>query len=552
MASLTSEIVFSRYSNFTSMYPRFGYLLDAYMGAGGFDDGSYLDYHPREAKFSREGTFVEYLPKFKMRKARAYYYNIIKTVVDVPVSYIFQAPIMRTGHKMFEDFAADCNGRGTSLNLMMEELTRYARVFGSMFFVIDKNPGKANNRADDLKNKPKLIPVFPSDVCDYFMEDGVLKWVKILERYETSDGPLKGKQLRHRVRVWDEQNWYLYAIEAAEESIQSEYANVKAAVPKPSAEAKATETARGTHGLGYVPFVGIYNQQPEFGEIFGTTDIFQSARVARRIFNLCSELDEILRDQTFSLLVIPTDSTEDTANQVTGTTNGMYYKPVAGAAGLMPTYISPDAKCADTISTNIEALRSEIYRAASMGYAEGVMQVRSGVSKQWNFDQTNRFLSGLARRCESAEKQAGKLALLWMGVKPQEKDVQVQYPGTFNISDLMEEIEITDAIIAMRISKKFATKVAEDLVRKRFPSATKEELDEIFKEIAASDMIDPPPTAMVGPTSSLAAGASLQARVRAKRGMAMSGGGKQPLPTMSTGRAARIPTPQAPALDSGA
>jgi hypothetical protein len=578
----SSVSVFSRYSRFSIVRARTIFLLDSYFGAGGYEDGSYLDWHPREVRTDDKGNIVEQLPKFKARRSRAYYYNVIKTVVDVPVAYVFQSPIGRDGHQYFLDFVNDCTGRGTSLNTMMEELTRYARLFGVMFFLIDKPKPTApvETKGDELAQaksgvRPRIIPIFPSDLCDFFIEDGKLKWVKVLERFETSDGPMNGKRVGYRIRIWTETEWFLYNVVTINEPIDDLYSSIpgtKIEVPAPKEpgtpggpdDGGATLAESGTHDLGRVPLVGVYNQQPEFGEMFGTTDVFQSARLNRRIYNLCSELDEILRDQTFSILTIPTDDTEEPGKKVVGTTNGLYYKPTQG--GMKPEFISPDGSCAATIRENITALRTEIYRSASMQYSEGVEQVRSGVSRQWNFDQTNRFLSSISKRCEAAEREAAWFVLKWMGIDPTSKfkdangvdkaAFDIQYPDTFDVADLMQEIELADALIAMRISKNFGSRVAKGLVRQKFPDLTKEERDLINKEIDASEAINPPPTAMVGPSSSLAAGASLKARVRAMRGarLATNAGSRTPAvePVMSQLGGTTIPTIQKPRLDAGA
>jgi hypothetical protein len=535
---LYAENVFSRHSSYMDLRSQAMFLLDAYRGTGGFDDGTYLDHHQREVRTDTVGTVLEEYQKFKDRKARCYYPNIIKTVVNVPVSYIYQAPITRDGHDKYKEFRDDCTGRGTHINTMFEELSRYARIFGVMFFVVDR---PASDKAvedmtkaddDDPALRPRLIPVFPYDIVDYHISDGRLRWAKILERYEESDDPMEAKKCGYRIRLWTETEWSLYDVETIDQMTPNRYstalkASLTIPVPKEpgdktrrSRKPTATRIGGGPHKLGRVPLIGVYNEEPEFNDLFGTTDIFQSARVARRLFNLCSELDEIIRDQTFSIFIVPTDNTDDTQDQVVGTQNAVYVKVNSG--GMMPAFVAPPDGPAMVIRNEINEHRTEIYRAASMQYAEGAVNVRSGVAKQWNFDQTNRFLAGLAKRGETAEKAAGELALLWRGVTPKEGDVKVQYPSQFNVADMMSEIEQADAIITMRLSKTFNQKVAEDLVAKRFPNLSKDERDKIVKEIAESEFIDPPPMPMEGGALNLAARAGLRSRVKQKKGQALA------------------------------
>jgi hypothetical protein len=532
--ALQSSLVFSMHSDYAASRADFAFLMDSYRGTGGYEDGRYLDPHPREKRYDSDGTTVlEVTDKFNDRRKRAYYPNIIKSIVDIPVQYVYQSTIRRDGAKEWTDFVKDCNGRGVPLNSMMKSLMGYARLFGHMFALIDKpaTPANVSTRGDQQRAglKPRLIPIYPSDVVDWFIEDGVLKWVKIIERHQTGGTPFAQVTMGYRVRVWTETEWFLYEVATVDMAIKNPFAgsapgqekiNFPEASPGDTAspaKTMATLVKQGTHSVGKVPLVGVYNEEPEFGSLYATTDVYQSARTNRRLYNLVSELDEIIRDQTFSILCIPTeDGTDQGFTKTIGVRSGLLYKAVGGQG---PHFISPDGGCADTIRQQIIDLRLEIYRAAHLQYAEGFQQVRSGVAKQWNFDQTNRFLGTLAKRGETAEQQIGDIVMRWHGKTPTDADVVVEYPGQFNISDILDEIETTDMIIAMRISKQFSVKVAQDLVTKKFPNLPKVEREAIFKEIEASDMISPPQAVMTGPNAAAIGGrGSIAARVRNKRG----------------------------------
>lgn len=528
--TISADSVFTLNPSFAGNRAKFNFLLDAYNGTGGYEDGSYLDPHTRELIFSASGEVAGVLPKYSARQARAYYPNIVKTIVDVPVQYVYQANIRRDGAPEYRDFVVDCNGRGVSVNSMFAILSRYARLFGAMFFIIDKpenpNPIELQTHADDSKYKPRIIPIFPSDVIDWYIEDGVMKWVKVLQRCESSSDPLAPKEVEYKVTIWTETTWERYTCDTQDERVKSPYTGRPSELlfPTPQtpkgrrANGQAYDHEFGTHDLGVVPFVGLYaGVEPEFGEIYATTDVYHSALINRRIYNLYSELDEILRDQTFSLLTYPAENPEDVQVSAVGTGSGLLYKPTQ--SGLKPEYISPNGGCASTIVSAIEDLREEMYRGAHLHFAQGVQQVRSGVAKAWNFDETNRFLAALAKCGEHAEQAAGRLVMLWMKpkgyvVKPD--DVVVQYPGTFNIADLSESIQETDLIIATGISKTFAEMKAKDLVSKVFPNLSEALRSKIYAEIEESPNLMPPPIDAQASTD--AAKGSLRARVAQKRG----------------------------------
>lgn len=528
--TISADSVFTMNTSFAGNRAKFNFLMDAYNGTGGYETGLYLDPHTRELRFDTNGDVSTVLPKYSARQARAYYPNIVKTIVDVPVQYVYQANIRREGAPEYLEFVKDCNGRGVTANTMFSILSRYARLFGAMFFIIDKpeNPAPVQLRthADDAKYKPRLIPIFPSDVIDWHIEDGVMRWVKVLERFETAADPLAPKRVEYKVAIWTETTWERYTCQTQTDRVPSPYTGRPTDLMFPVAkqakgrrtEGEAYDHEYGTHDLGIVPFVGLYaGVEPEFGEIYATTDVYHSALINRRIYNLYSELDEILRDQTFSLLTYPAENPEDVQVSAVGTGSGLLYKPTQ--AGLKPEYISPQGSCASTIVSAISDLKLEMYRGAHLHFAQGVQQVRSGVAKAWNFDETNRFLASLAKCGEHAEQIAGELVMRWMkpvGYQLLPDDVVVQYPGTFNIADLSESIQETDLIIATGISKTFAELKAKELVAKVFPNLPKDQRDQIYKEIEESPNLVPPPIDAQASTD--AAKGGLRARVNQKRG----------------------------------
>lgn len=69
-------------------------------------------------------------------------------------------------------------------------------------------------------------------------------------------------------------------------------------------------------------------------------------------------LDDILRNQTFSILTYPTTKAEELD---IGTDNALAYPPDSRH---IPSFIAPPAECATVLANQIQMLQEEIYRMA--------------------------------------------------------------------------------------------------------------------------------------------------------------------------------------------
>ena len=67
----------------------------------------------------------------------------------------------------------------------------------------------------------------------------------------------------------------------------------------------AAVVASGKHGLGILPVFPLFARKEKPRQYLPTPEFYQVARVNKRIYNLCSEIDESLRGQAFSTLIYP-------------------------------------------------------------------------------------------------------------------------------------------------------------------------------------------------------------------------------------------------------
>jgi len=173
---------------------------------------------------------------------------------------------------------------------------------------------------------------------------------------------------------------------------------------------------------------------PHFGPFSAIADL------SKRLFNLDSEMDEILRSQTFSLLTmqVPENSTEaqklaaaQTVGQTIGTSNLMVH------SGSTPAFIAPDSGPADTYLKRIDKIREQI---GEIGLnVATINQQESGVAMQMRFASINAELSSFSGRMEDLERRAWELSRQWLGMT---QAPDTQWPRDFNLADVESELRI--------------------------------------------------------------------------------------------------------------
>jgi hypothetical protein len=173
---------------------------------------------------------------------------------------------------------------------------------------------------------------------------------------------------------------------------------------------------------------------PHFGPFAAIADL------SKRLFNLDSELDEILRSQTFSLLTMQVPDTTTSAQklaaaQAAGETIGTQNLLVH--SGSTPAFIAPPDGPATVYLTRIDKLRDQI-NEIGLNVAT-VNQQESGIAMQMRFQSINSELARFSVRVEDLELRAWELSRRWLGmtVAP-----TIEWPRDFNIADVDAELKI--------------------------------------------------------------------------------------------------------------
>ena len=395
------------------------FLLDAYSGGGGFLDGDYLVAYSRETD-----------DKFSRRKKIAVYPNFVRKVVDSYHSHLFRFPVKRESeNEIYNRFCGHAGRRGETITDIIRMAWRLAMISPCVWLIVDRPRGKAETRADDLDLMPYVALRTHSQLTKSRVdEDGR---VELLVFSENRDGEKVYRRL-------DRDSWAISRDIDGEDIID-----------------------QGEHRLEQVPAVPLMSTEPLFpGDLEATPWSWDIAMLSLDLYNAWSELRELFRSQTFSIFTIPVrnrDEAERLKNITISTENALTYNPDGGG---VPGFAAPPADPVDLYLKYIDSIINRIYEVANLEFTGGVQQ--SGIALSYKFQEANRTLSAMARLCEQADLQIARLVCAWMD---QEWDGRITYPDDFDVTDLLQELQIAMDAVALDISPTFDKQLRKNLAR---------------------------------------------------------------------------------------
>lgn len=411
-------------------------FADAYKGVGGFEDGTYLKKHERESD-----------DKYAVRQQISYFLNYVKTTIDSHVNPIFKKPVARDfskASKLFQEFAKNVDGNNTTLTNFMKIAALCAKQNGCALIVMDNYVTTPQTQAEAIAGRlmPYVYVVAPSAIVYYDTEhSGELKELAYKE-INTETGETK-------VKVWTKNEWYI-----------------------------ENTGARGEHKLGAVPIVILKSRLTS--DTIPSSEFNQIVKTNLSIFNKCSWKDEILKNQTFPILLYPEINTTDLT---LGTDNALRYD--GETSKFEPSFTAPPSDPAKLIMEDIDKLIQEIYRQAALSHVTGVESSKSGVAKGWDYETTNMVLADFAGNLEQAETQMSLIFQAWTG---ETFEYTVNYPRDFGIMDIAEELKNAEVAVTLGFGSSFAIEVCKKIVAAYFPKITESELAKILSEVEAASI----------------------------------------------------------------
>lgn len=471
----TSLITHPLYAMFKETWRK---AQDVYEGAGGFldPDCPYLIPHPREwldHSITDAATGVSVpntnptipSPKLKMRRKLASYANIAEAILETVTGALFkQAPTrtFTTPNETITTWWQDVDGKGQDIDAFLQDSWTSAAVFSHTVIIIDKPATTGETQAD--MGVPKLRRYTPLDVIDWLEdEDGEVIAVKLIEAAPRAEFGTRVDATDYRVREVTQTEWKLY-------------------------DKGGKQIDGAPHGFSRLPVVFLYGKRrptiPVIGKsVIGDPDLHID------LYNLQSEIRELLRNQTFGILNVPigkdgnAELEKGLLGNQSGTANVLFSTNPA-------SYISPDAGNVAVYHEHSDRLTRLIYRLASTPWesdskdaeAEGSMQLKRQdmqntlVKYAGELQRADDLLTELAYEAINGEQWEAKM---------EADGVSIAYPDTFEIPDFKQVADAASAVIGLEAGETATKEIKKRVVFSYLNDLTDEQRQKISTEIDA-------------------------------------------------------------------
>ena len=405
---------------------RFRFIADALNGVGVFRPSVTTDATGR-AIDTGATALIQYpresVEKFARRNQVAWYENHMLSACRRFVGYLAKKPPIRDiGNPLLEDFAYDCNWRGDALDVFWQSFMVEAKARGSMLLLVDMPAVAVETLADQREQRffPYLVPIPPENVKKHELDQrGRLA---LVEYGITWDG-------KPAVKGWDTARWWV--------------------------RIEDREVAGDVHALGLCPVIAF----AENGDFPSFGDFAQIADISKRLFNARSELDEILRAQTFSLL--------------------HYHVPPEQHRGDAPGFIAPPEGPAQIYLDTIAKLEEALRRASlDVEQPRDENNNESGIALTIRFQALNSALTAFARRMEDFERRMWDVACAWLNL-PADR-VAVEWAKDYALADIRTELEVLGAMQAQAFPDAAIRQQQKQVAALAFSTAPPEEMQIII------------------------------------------------------------------------
>jgi hypothetical protein len=210
-------------------------------------------------------------------------------------------------------------------------------------------------------------------------------------------------------------------------------------------------------------------------------------------YNLTSEVREILRNQTFSLLNVPLGQGQDALSveqarsligETTGTENVLF-------SGLPLQYVSPDAAQVAAYMTERDGLLRTIYRLAGVPWESDSRDAESGDSQRIKREEFYVTVAGYAAELERADLAVAELYLrAEFGDRWEQEwdraELTIQWPTQFE-SSMQTDLEQATLATGLGLPKEAQDALKKAIIPKLLPSLNADELAEIYAAIDAQE-----------------------------------------------------------------
>lgn len=417
----------------------------------GFENGTYLIPHTSERN-----------EKYTRRKNMAYYVNYVKPVIDAHVNPIFNTEPARQGmSSTFQRFIEDVDGNNTSITRFMKKVAIMAKLHGVQFVVVDMakiDDDQIVTEADIENNRiyPYLYSVSPAQVNNWATD----KFGKLISISYVVNNSIIDEQGNAK----DVEETWTWTETTCKKSVDG------------SEEVFANE-------IGIIPVVPIYGVINATDDLIPQSDLYGIARTSLAMFNACSELRELHRNQAFSILTYPIGDEDDYENGDEpiriGTADLLMYR---GSSSVSPEFITPPSDSSDVLMDEIQLMIREIYRQANMQFAtqEQVSNV-SGLAKAYDNQQLYQTISELADGLQRAERKIASIFSLYMD-EPMD-NYSVSYNKEYGVTDTTEVLTNATTALSMNICSGLNYETKRKVIRAMLVGTDSKIIDEVLKNL---------------------------------------------------------------------
>lgn len=417
---------------------------------------------------------MESAQKYRHRLARSVYVNIIAPVVDFYASTVGKPEnVIYLADPDFEEFEDDADLQGQSFLAFMQAARTSAAARGHSFILVDSTRAEqeivTERDAMEAGIRPYLTEIDPEDMLNWRL-DAAGRPIEILFRVKADPkGSLldagQGEKTSYEYRYWNLTEWRVYEIQNDQVVMQDS----------------------GTHALGEIPIVVLYHKRVR--PFRGDSLLKDSAKIAQLLSNWLSGLDEAMECQMFAVPVWKSRKPPSEAG--IGTATLLHLNPDEEEDF---SYVAPE-------TAPFESGWSAFYRMIQLANkfmgiapksisAEGsANDPQSGVSKEWDFVETEKVLSRMAANEQEAAEQIFYFAGKWSG---KEWKGSIQYATKYDLATAADDIADLISLQSAGLPATARQELMRRIIAKKMPSLPDDKVKKINSEVdGLGEYVDP-------------------------------------------------------------
>lgn len=434
------------------------FMDDAFYGENGFRNGTYLTPHLREMFYTA-------------RRQTSVYKNFVRPILSAMYEPIFSDYIPRsvTTNSLFSMFIEDTDNNGMSLDNLVKEAVAIAVRHGQSFVVMD-NFSESDQPETVMQARSERVFPYAMVKTSLDVDDSTLdKWGNILTITFRDQKIKRDKKDIQTYRVWTK-----------------EYSQIVEKVSNGKYKSVGPEVM---HGLGVLPVIPLYSAtRRDKSKLCIDPPLYDLARIALVIYNKDSEVRDLERAQSFSVLCVQSDRG---GNLSLGSRNVLFIPPETTIA---PAFISPNPSILVGLMVNSEKLRDDLYKLAEQNGVTAVKSEASGVAESFRFfghESVLQKVSGMASALDSA---IFDLFCLYTNETP---EYSADYPTDFSPGNITSEVDVLQRYLQQQPPPKAYALALQKWTRLVLSDQDTDKLQEAITEIDEQVLYESEPEAPV-------------------------------------------------------